>query len=153
AQAHAQRARERRLDLPGVGTRVLRAVAAPGREGPARRAADEHGDRSRDARDRPVQGIVEPGGGPAELAVAVALVADPRVERVRGAVGAAARRARDPAPEQRADDGVARVLGNRLDGRPDEPGLVELLGVAAAEPGQQLAGALDVVVLELRCEL
>ena len=126
AEPHAERAGERRLDPAGVRARMRGAVAA---QRPAsasrRRAADDRRAAAPSAPRRrraagPAHDVVEPRRGPAEGLVALAAMADHRVERVRRAVGGDAGRPGDRAPDERADDRVGGVLGDRLDRRAAE---------------------------------
>ena len=91
----------------------------------ARRAAWSVAERRRAAADKAQGGageagrdevgeIVEPGAGPAELAVALAAVAHHAVQRVDRLVGEHAGQAGDHAPEQGCHDAVGQVLGQRI---------------------------------------
>ena len=113
--------------------------AAPSRRSVASAAAGDpptsgaHSDRERraDARGRPAQHVVEPRGGPAELARSARCGGRPS-RRACSRRGTRRRpRARDRAPQQRADDRVAGVLGDRLHDRPAE------LGARPADSGSR----------------
>ena len=104
---------------PAFGLGCGGAIAPEGAQGAARRAAGDRRARRRQrrarARDRPGQRVIEAGGGPAELGVALAAVADHRVERVGGAVARPRRRARPPRPR------AARRRLRRRCSRPPTP--------------------------------
>ncbi len=96
----------RRLGPAGVGRAVPRRVAQHGGGRAPRTAADEAQSRAGEARRREVDEVVEPSAGPAELAVALALVADHAVERVHRLVGEDARQAGERGPEHRRHHAV-----------------------------------------------
>ena len=111
-----------------------RAQGPPGAasHGRGRRRGEQPGDPGRDQ----VGHVVEPGGGPAEPLVPGAALADHRVQGVHRAITEQPGQAERGPPEQRGNHRVRGVLGYRLDGRPGQPGRVELRRVAPAQGGQ-----------------
>ena len=114
-------------------------VAQHGRGRAQRAAADKAQGGAGEAGRDEVDEIVEPGAGPAEIAVALAAVAHHAVQRVDRLVGEHARQTGDHAPEQGCHDAVGQVLGQGFHGGPADAGGVEPVGVAADNEGDGAA--------------
>ncbi len=126
AEAQSEGGGERGLGDPAVGRRVVGRVVthrSHDRCGRGRAHADD--ERRGQARRHPVGEVVEPGAGPAVLAVAGRAVADHGVEGVDRPVAQRAGSTGQRGPAGRRDHGVDRVLGHRLDHRPHDVGLVQ----------------------------
>ena len=148
AEREAQRPGERRLRPAGIGRGVLAGVAqrgAPRLLGIG--ALDPEGgageQQRRQPRRDPVGDVVEPGAGPAELGVALGAVPDHGVGGIDRLVEGDARQAAEQEPEQRRDDAVGGAFGQALDGGAGDPGLVQLLGIAADDLAHLLAPRLE----------
>ena len=139
AARSGEREAERRghggLRPAGIGRTVARRLGDHDAEGLSDAAAGS-GRRERDqgsgnSTRRKVDEIVEPGGRPAEIAVARREVADHRVGGVDRLVGEEPRQPQQQEPEGRCDDAVGEVLGGQLDGGAADVRLVEAAGFAA----------------------
>src|SRR5680860_183524 len=111
-----------------------------GRSGWAGCGDEERGD----AGGHPVGGVVEPGGGPAELAVAGRAVPDHGVHGVDGAVAERARSSGESGPQQGCDHRVDGVLGDRLDDRAADLLLVQVARVAPDQRRQKSSCSVEV---------
>ena len=103
------------------------------------RAAGEAQEGAGEAGGDEIDQVVAPGARPAEIAVALAAVADHAVQRVDRLVGEDAGQPRHGGPEQRGHHSVREVLGQRFDGGPTNARGIEPLGIAADDHGHGAA--------------
>ena len=102
-----------------------------------RRQADQRG---REPRGEIIGQVVDPGRRPAELPVAVVLMAEHRIQRVDRPIDHRPHGTGNRGEEQRGRHAVHGALGDAFHGRPDHARLVELLRVAADDRGHPAPG-------------
>ena len=93
-----------------------------------------------EARAGQVDQVVEPRRRPAEMQVALGLVADHRIRGVDGLVDGDAGKAEKRIPEDRRDDAVGGVLGEAFKRGLGDARFIELGRVAADDFGHGAAG-------------
>ena len=128
----------------GVGRTVARGLDDHDAEGLGGTAAGgrrgERDQRAGNAARRQVDEIVEPGGRPAEIAVARSQVTDHGIGSVDRPVGEQSRQPQQQKPEGRRDDAVGEILGGGFDGGAANVRLVEAAGVAADDARHRRTG-------------
>ena len=147
-EAETERTGHRGLGPAGIRRAMAGRVAAGGVEGAAPACAGQQGGGSGDpergeARGREVHEVVEPGGGPAERAVALGLVPDHAVGGIDGLVERRARQAGYDEPEDGRDNAVGKVLGEAFDGRAADGVRLEGGRVATDDLGNRVAGPVE----------
>src|SRR5207237_317540 len=91
-----------------------------------------------------IDDIVETGGGPPETDVSFAFVADHRIHRVHSFVGDHSGNTEEHEVEQRCNNRVAHVFGDRLEDGPDDFGFREMLRIATDKAPDEKTRVVDI---------
>lgn len=145
AQTHPEDTGERCLHHAGVGARMGGGIASDGGHPGAAIGPDREYEQGGQPGRQVVGDVIESGAGPAEPEVAVASVADHRVEGVGHAIAQQSRHAGDRTPEQGCHGSIGGVLRDGLDGRPRHPRAVQACRVAPTQTRDEGTRGFDLV--------